>query len=237
MIFILHGEDLPKSRDTILKLTKKLAETPSKTVIKKEIDINEVAPSEIIELLGSVGLFSEQPFIVLDISSAGKMNLKPYADILSSAPEQAYIAIISNKELSKNNPFIKIAKEIKAKVIVNNLKPEANVFSFVDSLLTGQKSRAYKEYDLLMKEDNDPYYTFTMVLYGLRNIAATLYETQAVKKMAPYTRSKNTSIAKNYDQKRIQQLYKNLYELDLSFKTGKITGELLIPMTIEKVLR
>jgi len=231
MLYIVHGENLSYSRNIILNQQKKLGFSN-----RTEIDISEVTPQQLKDMTMSFDLFGKPPFIVFNISGAGRMKLDEYVEALKRIPEQTTLIILSDKELSKTNAFIKNRSEIKAKIVLGQKKPSANIFKFIDFVYNKKRNQAYKELKNLLIEDQDPFYLFSMLIYGLRNIAFVKYGSPQTKKMSPFVKARATSQKRGFSDESFLRLYKELYELDKSMKTGIISSEVVIPYAVEKIL-
>jgi len=90
MIYIVHGDDISKSRILIQNQQKKL-----NIEARIEIDITDITPDAVYEKSCSNDLFGNLPFIVLDITSAGRMNMDKYIEILEKAPIATTIIVLS----------------------------------------------------------------------------------------------------------------------------------------------
>lgn len=231
MIFIIHGDNFPKSRDNILKIQNKLGVDN-----KIEAGVADLTPNQLQEQTLSFDIFSKAPFVVLDISKAGRKNLKDYVSVLKEIPKRTNVVILSNKSLSKTNVFIKAKKELSAKEIHNTQIPSANIFKFINYVFDKNRSRAYKELRNLMLDSADPFYLFSMLVYGLRNLALAKFESPSFNKMAPFTKSKAQKQANDFTDKQILKLYESFYKIDKNVKTGKLSPEILVPYAIEKVM-
>jgi DNA polymerase III delta subunit len=206
MIYIVHGDDYPHSRNMILNQLKKLEGSS-----RNEINISDTTPTDLQTMCCSFDIFGNPPFIVLDISGAGRMNMEEYVKSVSKTPKETTLVILSSKELSKTNPFLTNAVKLKAKIILNQLKPTSNVFRFIDNVYSGRRDQSYKELRTLLIEKNDPFYLFSMLLYGLRTNYGKLRE------------------------ENVNKLFKELYEIDKGSKTGDISPDVMIVYSMEKV--
>lgn len=231
MIFLFHGDNLSKSRQTIVHLQNRL-----KATNKKEVAISEITPQELKEMCASFDIFSEPPFIVLDIASTNNKNLSEYTESLHQMPKGTNLLVLADKELPKSNAFLKEVPNVRGKVILSNRIHQSNIFKFVDALFFKDRKKAYKELRTLLIENEDPYYLFSMVLYGLRNVANAKFEAPSLSKAAQFVKSKAQKQAKNFTEKEIATLYKTIYQTDKKLKTGKISPDIVIPYTIEKIL-
>ena len=171
MIYIVHGEDTSKSRALILNHQKKLG-----VATKILLDIKSATPNEVYEKSISNSLFGETPLVVLDVTEAGRGEYKSFIGAIKKIPENTTLIIFSPKSLPKTNVFIANAKDLKAKILENNVFADANIFRFTDVLYSKNRVGTYKELNKLILEEYEPFYIFSMILYGLRNIAKVLWQ-------------------------------------------------------------
>lgn len=234
MIYIFHGENLSHSRDLILKFRRDFAET-KKLSSKTEILIENTTPQQLSDTLSSFDFFSNPPFIVLDISNVGRSNTESYVEVLRKMPQETFLIILSSKELTKSNTFIKAAAELKAKVVVSKKVSDSNVFNFIDSVFSGNRELSYKNLKDLVNDDQDNIYILTMLEYALRNIAYVKFNSPMLNKINPFVKYKAINQSKFFSESSIRNLYEFFYEIDIDSKTGGISDQMLIPICIEKV--
>ncbi len=231
MIYIFHGENLSLSRDQILKI-QKTANFESKT----DILIEDTTPQQLSDAISSFDFFGNPPFVILDISNAGRSNVDDFINVLKKAPKESVIAILSSKELSNANKFIKTASELGAKILFSRKVSEFNIFNFIDNVFSGKRDISYKDLAVLINNGQDPIYILTMLEYALRNIAYIKFNSPLVGKMNPFTRVKAANQARLFSEESIRDLYKFFYHIDLDSKIGEISQGVLIPFCMEKIL-
>jgi len=231
MIHIVYGDDYASSREYVSNLQKNLG-----NFSRVDLDISDTAPEQLISAVGTFDVFGGAPFVVLDVSKAGRMNVKPFVEAFSQVPQDSVLVVLSSKEFSKSNAFLKRGLAAKAR-IVPNVKPKtSNVFDFVDSVFSGNRKKSYKELQKISLAAEDPFYIFSMLLYGLRNVAFLKFSSPNARKMAPFVRSKFISFATTFSEEAVSDLYAEFYIMDKASKLGQIPPELLITLAVEKVL-
>jgi DNA polymerase III delta subunit len=230
MIYILHGENLSASRKTLINLQAK-----HQTSVKRELLLSETSIAEFSDLCNSIDMFGSGQFIVLDISGAGRSNLDPYLDVLKKAPSENIIVILSSKELSKANVFIKNAGGIKAVSLQSNVFDNANVFKFADLVFSGNREASYKEYQKLLLSEEDPFYLFSMLLYQLRNIAYAKYNSPMFNKAAPFVKGKSQKMAEKFSEIALADVYTSFYKIDKDVKLGLLPQSLYVVKAMEAV--
>lgn len=236
MVYIVHGEDYPKSRKLISNQQSKL-ETGSRI----ELDAVESTPQKLLESVCTSDLFGNFPFVVLNITDlpsnkTNNIKLNKFVKIVASALEKATIIVLSGKDLGKTHPFIKSAPKLRARVVHNKTTPVSNVFNLVDALFSKNTTATYKQLRLLELENTDPFYIFSMVLYGLRNVAHSKFESIEFSKKSPYIQSKTKTQALNFTRLSILTSFKKLYEIEKKLKTGQISPEIALTYSVEYIL-
>lgn len=228
MIYIVHGEDTAKSRNLILNQQKKLTAKD-----RFELDILDSSPSDLFQKLNTKSLFGEAPFVVFNITKAGRTNVDKYVEICKGTPRDTVLIIYSEKILSTKNAFI---KNLKSKEVISELKPQGNVFKFTDTLFYKNRNSTYKQLQLLLNEEKSPFEIFSGLLYALRTLAQAKFESESLKTLKPFVKSKAITQAKNFTKEDIVNLFQQFYEMDRNSKIGELDPDMLLTSAIEKVL-
>ncbi|HOD01351.1 MAG TPA: hypothetical protein PKH50_01380 [bacterium] len=231
MIYIVHGNDISKSRLLIQNQQKKMG-----LESRLELKISEITPTQLLEKSRSKDLFGNPPFIVLDVSDAGRMDLSPFVEKMKEIPDLATLIILSEKELPKSNIFIKNLQNLKAKLNLNETAPQSNIFNLVDAVFYRQRERAYRELSKLQNDAVSPFEIFSTLLYGLRTIATVKFESPSYKKLSDFVKRKAQAQSKLFSKEQIIDLFEKLRKIDMESKLSEIDEDLLIPMVIETVL-
>jgi DNA polymerase III delta subunit len=231
MIYILHGEDYPSSRQFITDLLKE-----NNIEKKTELGITDTSPEEVAGILSSVDMFGSTPLLVLNTTKQGRMKVDAYIEVLANVPEETPVVIITERELKSTNAFIKNAQKLGAQIKQFKMEKRSNVFNFVDSVYYGNRKKSYQELKSLILSGDDPFYIFSMLQYGLRSIAYAKFSSAAFNRLPPFMKSKIQKQAESLTKKQVKVLYAYFYKLDRDVKIGKVDPEMLIPMAVEKVL-
>lgn len=231
MIYIVHGDDYPKSRRLVINQQKKMA-----MGLKVEREAAEFSPRELYETACSFDIFGNPPFVVLNIPHTKMANAEEYIKVMTKIPKETVLIILCARELGRTNAFYKNAAKIRAKVVLNNQPEDSNIFKFVDSVYFKNKHTAYEELEKLTDDGADPFYILSMLLYGLRNLAHAKYNTAQFAKKKSFVREKALSQADRYDHHDIINLFDFMYQTDKKLKTGMIDQNIVLVYTIEKIL-
>lgn len=230
MIYILHGEDIPSIRNFILKLQRE-----HNVGAKRELAIEETNPAEIAELASSVDMFGNTSMVVLDVTKMGRMSVKAYIEVLVKVPQDLVFVVFAGKKLSKANAFLKNDAMMGAKVMPFKQISQSSVFKFMDHVFSGDREASYKELRKLILAGEDPFYVFSMLLYGLRNISYAKFDSMAFSQLSPFVKSKTKAQSRSFSEDQVKDLYDKFYELDIGAKSGVVSTDLLVVKAVESV--
>jgi len=230
MIYIIHGGNLSSSRNFILGLQKK-----SGVESRFEAPISEISPSRLLEVCSSFDMFGNAPFVVLDISKVGRMDMSEYVEVMKKIPCEAVLIVLSSEELSPSNAFVKNSAKLEARVMVFKEISKANVFKFVDFVYSGNRKASYSELCRLMLAGADVFYVFSMLLYGLRNLSYLKFESPSLSRVPLFVKGRLKVQAEKFSEDDIKEIYRSFYQLDKDVKNGQVQQEMLVPLAIEKV--
>lgn len=230
MIFIFHGENTIRSRNAILGLQKKLG-----LDIRLELPVTDVSPKQLHDACSSFDIFGKPSMVVLDISGVGRKDLGPYVEVCYTIPQEAVLAVYSDKSLPKTNAFIKSSSALKSPAVLSEESQDSNIFDFVDQTFYKNKLGAYKELRKLYLEREDNFKIFSMMLYGLRNIAYEKFSSPALLKLPPFIRGKIERQTKLYTIDQVKELYKSFYVYDKKVKTGEMDCGLAVVTLLETI--
>jgi DNA polymerase-3 subunit delta len=109
---------------------------------------------------------------------------------------------------------------------------EVKIFDFVDALGTKNKEKAVQMLSILMKNKEDAFYVFSMIVYQIRNLAKVDYcwrkgyqDQNAIASetgLHPFVVKKTLNQLRNFKLTEIKRIYIFCSELDFFVKTGKM---------------
>lgn len=109
--------------------------------------------------------------------------------------------------------------------------PEANIFSLVDALLRRQVRAAHRWLHLLLQQGSQPPYILTMIAREIRFLL--LAKALSAEKVPPkeiqerlgitkeFALRRTLELARAYPWARLEEMYRQLLDVDISIKTGK----------------
>ncbi len=148
-----------------------------------------------------------------------------------------------SNEIDKLSLFNKkiIVKDVELLVKSNEA---GNIFDFVDSLMQKNTKKSYLELKKLLDSGENELYIFTMIVYGIRNLAITKdlvtknYSQVEIQKQSgihPFALRKIINFANNFTVYDIKRIYSQLAEYDFCIKSGKIEPRLALSLLIFEI--
>jgi DNA polymerase-3 subunit delta len=118
---------------------------------------------------------------------------------------------------------------------------EASIFALVDAILEGKRSPAQQLLHRLLREGASPSYILAMITRQLRLIVMAKDLGRKISRpgipdslesISDYSLDKAAKQAKAFTLERIKRAYDKLLEADISIKTGKYEGDLVLDLLV-----
>ncbi len=216
-------KNLAKDEDTMLIFWEKGAPRKNGKIFKY---ICSIGKSESFEKLSEVAL---ENWIKDGVKKAnGKISFNAVKKLATYAGDDLFL--LSN-EIEK---LVNYAKEIEGEHIdlLTNSKIESDIFQTIESLASGNKKDAISLLHRQLEKGDDPFYIFSMYVYQFRNLLkiaglyfsglSNEYAIAKEAKLHPFVVKKGLTQVRKIDLKKLKNIYRNLADLDLKIKTGKI---------------
>ncbi|MCK9378518.1 MAG: DNA polymerase III subunit delta [Candidatus Moranbacteria bacterium] len=137
----------------------------------------------------------------------------------------------TNSEIEKLACYSRKISEKDVDLLVR-AKAQSNIFETVEALGAGDKKLALNLLHQQLEKGDDPFYIFSMYVYQFRNLLkiaglyfsglSNEYAIAKETKLHPFVVKKGLAQVRMMDIKKIKNIYRNLAEIDLKVKTGKI---------------
>ena len=209
MITIVHGSDSISSRKYFL------SQKDEKSIT---FDAESLNPVELNQSLQGSGLFgvSSKIFIENLFTRKGTKSITAVGEILTDNKE-AVIFIWADKEIG-----VKILSSF-PKFEFQNFKIPQNIWSFLDGIRPDNPLNVSSFHKTL--NETDPEIIFTMIIRQFRLLLGLSESSNnnidEIKRLAPWQKSKLVRQASLFGVDKLKQIYKMLYKIDKSQKTGK----------------
>jgi DNA polymerase III delta subunit len=228
MIFLLHG-------DNITLLEKALLEF-KKTIDGETLEFNaaDITPPQFLDAARTFDIFQNPPFIVMRFEKS--VDVQPYYELLDQVPKETKTVLVFPYSLGVTHILMKNPKKVLIKESSVAQKKNADIFRFVDSVFLQNRKLAHAELEALVDEKNDPFYIFSMILYGLRNIFYAKFNSPELATMKDFSKRKALSQAAKFEESEIIDLFAFMHDLDKKVKTGELPADLMNFLAVEKVL-
>lgn len=122
---------------------------------------------------------------------------------------------------------------------LTDLPVESNIFRLLDAVAAKNTESAFKEFSNLIKNGEPPIYIMAMIGKTLRDLALVKSGAKPDSnwQIHPFVLQKTRSQVKNFDEKQIGGLYKNLARIDYHAKIGTIEPETGVALFIAQAAR
>lgn len=124
--------------------------------------------------------------------------------------------------------------------------PDLNIFQATDALGQKDMAKAARSFKALLEKGEDGIYLFSMIVYQFRNLlkvkslsnenqsSASVLVAKKLK-MHPFVVQKTLAQARNFTMPELKEIYKELLDLDIKIKTGKIEPGLGIELILYRL--
>lgn len=208
MITLVHGNDTLSSRNYFISQKDNSSIT---------FDAENMSLIELSQSMQGSGLFesSKKIFIENLFTRKGSRSIDQLADLLKN-----------NKSL---DVFIWADKEIGVKTLSafpkfenQNFKIPVNIWSFLDGIRPNNPRNVTSFHEALRGSETE--IVFAMLIRQFRLLlgiaSSSKKNADEVKKLAPWQKSKLVRQASLFDTLRLKEIYKQLYKIEKSQKTG-----------------
>lgn len=207
-----------------------------KTVEGEKLEFNaaDTTPPKFLDSARTFDIFQKPPFIVLRFAKSDDASL--YYAVLKDIPKETKVVLVCPFKLGLTHVFSKNPDKLTFKEASLNQKKNADIFRFVDALFLQKRNLAHAELVALTEENNDPFYIYSMILYGLRNVFYAKFNSPELAEMKDFTKRKAQSQAEKFTQQEVIELFAHMHELDKKVKTGETDVELMNFLAVERIL-
>ena len=209
MIIIVHGSDQHSSRNYFLEQKDK------DSAIFDAQSLNEI---ELSQSMQGSGLFGATIKIFIDnlFTRKGLKNLETVSEIIAES-KNANVYLWADREIGAKNlsSFPKFENQ--------NFKIPQNIWSFLDGIKPMSSSNVSSFHKTL--NDTELEIIFSMIVRQFRLMLGLIANSRdnidEVKRLAPWQKSKLMRQASLFGEEKLKKIYKRLYKIDKSLKTGK----------------
>lgn len=229
MIYLLHGENVSASREALLELKKNYSSDSVSVFDAKKFDTDEFA-----RVYETPSLLSSQRLVVID----GKLpssTIRQFSDLAIS--DSADLVFWIPDQLKSSNKLFKLIKELGGQI--RHFKPTLpkHVFGFLDALGYKNKQKSFLELHRLLDQGESPIYLLTMIVWQVRNLLKVKlsFDGGPKPKMNPFVLRKTKSQAKNFEEKELVRVFKNLLDAEIKLKTTQLDPVLVLDRVVDGI--
>lgn len=123
-------------------------------------------------------------------------------------------------------------------------KIESDIFETIDAIASRNKRQALKLIHRHLEKGDNPSYLLSMINFQFRNLLMIrdlidkrkpLYIFSKVTNLHPYIVKKTYSQAQKFSLPELKKIYRKIFQVDLSIKTGKIELETALDLLIAEI--
>jgi len=216
MIYLIHGDDIIKSRDALVNIKKSYGGNFLSQVVDQDFKLGEF-----VSTYYTKSIFPEKKRImVLEVEESKKVMIPEFYEFIAGA-EDPDLLLFSPKKFPANTKIVKIVKD-RGKILLFEGADDKKVFKLLDYLSTKDKEKSYLELNRLLSNGLDPLYILSMITYQIRNISNLKFEAKTnIGKLHPYVVKKTQATLKNFNDKSLVEIYKKILDTELSIKSSQ----------------
>jgi DNA polymerase III delta subunit len=210
MITIYHGQDLVSSRKAFV------SQKDKNSVTFDAININLV---EFSQSASGSSLFAETKSIFLEnlFNRKAAKNYDQLIELIKKAPKETNIHIWSDKDLTKKG--LSDLGEYSDR----EFKIPQNIFGFLDGIRPSYPKNVLNFHEVIKTAEVE--IVFFMIIRQFRLLLGILGDSKEnideVKKLATWQKTKLQRQASLFGEEQLKKIYKKIYKIDKSVKTGR----------------
>jgi DNA polymerase-3 subunit delta len=148
-------------------------------------------------------------------------------------------------EAEKLSSFCKKRKITKADVdMLVKPKIENDIFKTIDAIASGKKSQALLFVHSHLESGDSPLYLLSMINFQFRNLIGikemmekkmSYYDISKKSKLHPFVVRKTYGQAQKFTFLQLKKIYRKIFQVDLSIKTGKLDPDVALDLFISGI--
>lgn len=220
MITIIHGTDIANSRKYFFDQKERF---PDAELFSGE----KLTLTDLAQILEGGGLFMEQKTIFIENffhKKKNKTEFKALAEYIQKHTDAHSLFLWEGKELERS--AFTLFKTAVPKVF----KLPQTLFLFLDNIRPGNGQQLIKLFHQTVAT-TDAEMVFFMLVRQIRFLLAAkdpqMSEIDELKRMQPWQKTKLQKQASLFTPKQLQQLYQQLFSLEVAQKTGTLSNSIL----------
>jgi len=225
MSYFLYGSNEKELKDFI-KIYKE-----NNSFLTKEYELNELNLEEILISVSSESLFGDRFLYIVDITNSNEELVFSFANRLKkdSLENASNLIILYSDDLVSRS---KILSSFEGFTFKNYKYEKPEIYKLVDLIISGNLKDTYSEISRLGVTNVDEIYVFNLLVSGFRSIEYFCLDLEQKNNIPPFKKSFYEKLSKRYDFIEIKKISQKLFEIDLKFKTGELTEDMVLTSII-----
>lgn len=123
-----------------------------------------------------------------------------------------------------------LSKDVDLLVKANN---DLNIFRTIDAIARKDKKEAVRLVREHIQKGESVFYLLSMINFQFRNLI--IVKTSNPSNMNPFVFKKSSALAEKFSLEKLKKIYRKIFRLDLSLKTGKIEPDIALDLLISEI--
>jgi len=192
--------------------------------------VGEIGTDEIEQYLTSVNMFGTDELLYWRVNKKTEISDKILKLIKGKITKNLLVVLSEN--LPKNSKFFKYFD--KSEQFIADEKEK--IFPLLEAISNKNPLLSVKLFYKLINQKNDPVYINSMLFYQFKNILHVRFDTETIKSINPYVKSKLTLVKNNFSDTECVKIISEIYAVDLKLKTTSIDSEVVVLNLILKIV-
>ena len=236
MFYILYGTDMKKAREKLNSLVGTLLSRKKDAVLVR-VPLEIFDPNQLPEYVGMQGLFEQKSIIVLDslfLDPANKEYITEYAEALEHS-DNVFILLEAGIDAKTLGILSKHAEKVQefAAPTKREQKPAFNIFLLSDALGERNKKKLWIIYQTGKMHNLSDEEMHGILFWGVKNMLLAKHSgAPNAAGLSPFVYKKASSFSKNYTERELTGLSRELMELYHNARRGAGPFDLLFEQFI-----
>lgn len=224
-MLLLHGENTVMSRKELLDLKQKYGDAEIISYEGKSMSL-----TDFVQATQATSLFGTKRLVIIENILSKRFtkksaDLEQFVELLPQVAQATEIVFWEEKNISKT-----LLQQFPKNLDVALFKPNRMLFAFVESVRPGNQREALDSFSESLKRDAVEL-IFTMLVRQFRYLVMVKDLGKRIPELSSWQVAKFAKQAEFFTLERLLALYQQLFEIDVTIKTGNS------PFTLEQQIR
>lgn len=225
MSYFLYGSDEKYLNDFIDKYR------AENSFVYKKYDLTNENLDEIFNSISSESLFGEKLLYIIDITNTDEDIVFMLSSRLrkNSLEKSSNIIILYSGDLISRS---KLLSSFEGFTFKNYKYEKPEIYKLTDLIIAGNLKDIYEELSKLGASNVDEIHVFNLIVSAFRSVEYLCLDLEQKKSIPPFKKNFYEKVSKRFNVSQIKDISQKLFEIDLKFKTGELTEDMVLTSLI-----